>query len=82
MFAASAEVRYRINESIGVAAFVDAGNAYSTLWPDFEKVKFGVGGGVRYLTPVGPLRVDLAFPVEPNKDDSWVALYVGLGQAF
>ncbi|MCB1499770.1 MAG: outer membrane protein assembly factor [Bauldia sp.] len=82
MFAASAELRYRINQTLGVAAFVDAGNAYADIWPEFDKVKFGVGGGVRYLTPVGPLRVDLAFPVEPSKDDSWVALYVGLGQAF
>jgi translocation and assembly module TamA len=82
LFAASAEVRYRVNNSLGLAAFVDAGNAYASLWPEIDNLKFGVGAGVRYLTPVGPLRVDLAFPVEPGKDDSWVALYVGLGQAF
>ena len=82
MFAASAELRYRINSSLGVVGFVDAGNAYASLWPEFDDLKFGVGGGVRYLTPVGPLRVDLAFPVTPDKDNSWVALYVGLGQAF
>ena len=82
MFAASAELRYRVNASIGLAAFVDAGNAFDTYHPEFDKLKLGVGAGVRYLTPVGPLRVDLAFPLEPNKDDSWVALYVGLGQSF
>ena len=82
MFAASAEVRYRVNSSLGVVGFVDAGNAYASLWPEIDDLKFGVGAGVRYLTPVGPLRVDLAFPLEPDKDDSWIALYVGLGQAF
>ncbi len=45
-------------------------------------LKVGVGVGVRYLTPVGPLRVDLAFPLEPAQGDPWAALYVGLGQAF
>ena len=82
MFAASAEVRYRVNPSIGLAAFVDAGNAFATYTPEFDNLKVGVGAGVRYLTPVGPLRVDLAFPLQPDKDDSWVALYVGLGQSF
>ncbi|HET7716730.1 MAG TPA: autotransporter assembly complex family protein [Bauldia sp.] len=82
LFAASAELRYRVSNSLGVVAFVDAGNAYASLWPEIDNLKFGLGGGVRYLTPVGPLRVDLAFPLEPDKDDSWVALYVGLGQAF
>ena len=82
MLAGSAELRYRINSSLGLAAFVDAGNAYASMLPNIDNLKFGVGGGVRYLTPVGPLRVDLAFPVTPSKDDSWFALYVGLGQAF
>lgn len=82
LFAATAELRYRVNPSIGLAAFVDAGNAFADYTPEFDELKVGVGAGVRYLTPVGPLRVDLAFPLEPNKDDSWVALYVGLGQSF
>jgi translocation and assembly module TamA len=82
MFAASAELRYRATPSLGVVAFVDAGNAYASLWPELDDLKVGVGAGVRYLTPVGPLRVDLAFPLEPDRDDPWVALYVGLGQAF
>jgi translocation and assembly module TamA len=82
MFAASAEIRYRASPSLGIVAFVDAGNAYASLWPEIHDLKVGVGAGVRYLTPVGPLRVDLAFPLEPAHDDPWVALYVGLGQAF
>lgn len=81
-FAASGELRYRVSDALGVVAFVDAGNAYSAIMPDIGDLKVGVGGGIRYLTPVGPLRVDLGFPLDPGPDDPSFALYVGLGQAF
>jgi translocation and assembly module TamA len=82
MVAVSGELRYRATPELGFAAFVDAGNAYASLWPEIHDLKVGVGGGVRYLTPLGPLRVDVAFPLEPAKGDPWAMLYVGLGQAF
>ncbi|MCP4379882.1 MAG: outer membrane protein assembly factor [Hyphomicrobiales bacterium] len=81
-FAVSGEVRYRVSEALGLVAFVDAGNAYRDMIPDIGDLKVGVGGGIRYVTPVGPLRVDLAFPLDPGRDDPSFALYVGLGQAF
>lgn len=78
----SAELRYRMNETLGLVGFVDAGNAYSTVMPGFDDLKFGVGAGLRYLTPVGPIRVDVAVPLQPGPDDPSVAVYVGIGQAF
>lgn len=81
-FAVSGELRYQLSESLGLVAFVDAGNAYRDKLPDLSDLKVGVGGGVRYLTPVGPLRVDVAFPLDPGPDDPSFGLYVGLGQAF
>ena len=42
----------------------------------------GVGLGVRYFTSIGILRADLATPVNPRPEDSPVALYIGIGQAF
>ncbi len=81
-FAVSGELRYRVSDSFGLAAFVDAGNAYADMLPDIGDLKVGVGAGIRYLTPVGPLRLDLAFPLEPGPDDPSFAVYVGLGQAF
>ncbi|MCB1494976.1 MAG: outer membrane protein assembly factor [Bauldia sp.] len=81
-FAVSGEVRYRLSDALGLVAFVDAGNAYRDMLPDISRLKVGVGGGIRYLTPVGPLRVDLAVPLDPRRDDPTVALYIGLGQAF
>lgn len=79
----SGEVRVRITDTIGVVGFVDAGNAYEDSIPDFsESLKVGVGAGLRYFTPIGPLRIDAAVPLDPEQDDPDFALYVGLSQAF
>ncbi|CTQ53982.1 Autotransporter assembly factor TamA [Roseibium album] len=79
----SGEVRIRVTETIGVVGFVDAGNAYENSFPDFsEGLKVGVGAGLRYFTPIGPLRIDAAIPLDPGNDDPDFALYVGLSQAF
>jgi len=77
------EVRTRITETIGLVGFVDAGAAYSTQFPNFdEPLSVGVGGGVRYFTPVGPLRLDVGVPLEPQRNDPPFAVYIGLSQAF
>jgi translocation and assembly module TamA len=77
------EVRVRITESIGVVAFVDAGTVYSSTTPDFsETLRVGAGPGLRYFSPIGPLRLDVGFPLNPrNSDDTW-QLYISIGQAF
>jgi len=79
----SGEVRVKVTDTIGIVGFVDAGNAYEDSVPDFsEELKVGVGAGLRYFTPIGPLRVDAAIPLDPEQDDPDFALYVGLSQAF
>ncbi len=79
----SGEVRIKATDTIGFVAFIDGGNAFEESIPDFsEPIKLGVGAGVRYYTPIGPLRVDAAIPLDPGKDDPDFALYVGLSQAF
>jgi len=82
-FETSTEVRTRITESFGVVGFVDAGAAYSSQFPDFsEELKVSVGAGLRYFSPIGPLRLDVAVPLSPEKNDPNFAVYVGLSQAF
>jgi translocation and assembly module TamA len=79
----SLEFRVRLNESFGVVGFVDSG--YVTEDPDFQgatDLRTGVGLGVRYFTPIGAIRADLATPVDPRDDDSLFGLYIGIGQAF
>ena len=68
--------------AVQVVPFVDAGSVGIEQYPDFEDIRVGAGVGVRYLTGFGPLRVDVAFPLNPRPTDSFVAVYVSLGQAF
>lgn len=82
-FETSTEIRTRITETFGVVGFVDAGAAYNSQFPDFsEELKVGVGAGLRYFSPIGPLRLDVAVPLSPEKNDPNFAVYVGLSQAF
>ena len=80
--AVSGEVRYKLNPEFGLVAFTDAGNAYTTIVPQLSGLRVGVGLGVRYLTPVGPIRFDLARALQRGSGDPALAVYVGLGQAF
>ncbi|WP_321504541.1 autotransporter assembly complex family protein [Breoghania sp.] len=80
---ASAEARIKVTDTIGVVPFIDVGAAYADEIPDFsEPLKIGTGLGLRYYTPIGPLRFDVAVPLDPGPDDPSFALYLGLSQAF
>jgi len=78
---AAAEVRYRFGD-YGVAAFVDAGQVYTQSMPQFDDIRFGVGIGGRYYTNFGPVRVDIAMPIDRRRGESSFAVYVSIGQAF
>jgi translocation and assembly module TamA len=85
-FEASGEARFRVTDTIGVVPFIDAGAAFEDPIPDFsEHISFGAGMGLRYHTPLGPLRFDVAAPLNREGHslgfDS-IAFYVGLGPAF
>lgn len=80
---AALETRMKVTSSIQAAAFVDAGSVSErSLW-DFAGDYFvGVGGGARYLSPIGPLRVDFALPLERRSSDRAWQLYISIGQPF
>ncbi|PZO79138.1 MAG: hypothetical protein DI629_10405 [Mesorhizobium amorphae] len=79
----SIEARVKVTESIGVVAFADAGLVGPESFPDFSQdPRVGVGAGLRYLTGLGPIRLDVAMPLDPQPGDPSVGFYVGLGQAF
>lgn len=64
MFAGSVEYQYSIAERWRVATFVDKGNAFNSLT---DNMKTGVGLGIRWVSPVGPLRLDLAHALDDDK---------------
>ena len=81
---ASGELRARFTQDIGGVIFLDAGNSYADSVPSFsEKLYYGAGVGARYYSPIGPLRVDMAFPLNGSDiGQTGYQLYVSLGQAF
>ncbi|WP_413619128.1 autotransporter assembly complex protein TamA [Gluconacetobacter sacchari] len=82
MDAASLEFRQRLFRSFGGALFADAGQVGTGSRPFQGTLRVGVGAGVRYYTPIGPVRVDIAVPLNrPNRGDTW-ELYLGLGETF
>jgi translocation and assembly module TamA len=82
LFETSVEVRHRLRGALGIAAFVDAGAVGFQEYPDFEDVRFGAGIGVRYDLPFGPIRADVAFPLDRRDGDASFQIYVSIGQAF
>lgn len=58
----SVEYEHQVLENWGAAAFVDAGNAYNL---DNISIKSGAGVGVRWYSPIGPIRLDFALPLQP-----------------
>lgn len=81
----SFELRARLNKQFGVVGFYDVGNVYNSVLPDFgQKLLNSVGVGVRYFTPVGPLRLDVAFPLNFRRhtDSSHYQVYLSIGQTF
>lgn len=68
--------------AIEVVPFVDVGTVGLGSVPDFGFIQAGAGVGIRYKTSFGPIRVDVATPLNPTQFDSPVVVYVSLGQAF
>jgi translocation and assembly module TamA len=80
--AAGLEFRQRFYANWGAVAFADAGQVSASLKPLPDDVRVGIGAGVRYYTPIGPVRVDIAVPVNRREGEDSFEVYIGLGQAF
>ena len=80
--AGSIEFRQRVVGNFGAAAFVDGGQVTASASGVPNDFRIGVGLGLRYYTPIGPIRVDVAVPTKKRSGDDDFELYIGLGQAF
>ncbi len=79
------ELRIKVTEDIGVVPFVEGGNVFDDELPELdEELQWAGGLGFRYYTAVGPLRLDVAVPINRRSSDIDDAFqfYISLGQAF
>ncbi len=80
---AGIELRTRIVDDFGAVAFIDAGAVDRDLDLSVrDGVQTAAGVGLRYYSPIGPIRADIAAPLNPRADDDAFQLYFSIGQAF
>jgi translocation and assembly module TamA len=77
----AAEVRYRFG-NFGIVPFFDGGRVGNSATPGIGGMRYGAGIGGRYYTNFGPMRLDLATPINRQRGESKFALYISIGQAF
>lgn len=82
LFETSIEVRRDVWRNFQGVAFVDAGAIGFQETPNFNNLRYGAGLGVRYKLPFGPIRADIAIPLDKREGDADFQVYVSIGQAF
>lgn len=84
----NAELRVPLVGGLGAVGFMDAGNVFNRVSDfDFGQIKPTAGLGLRYLSPIGPLRIDLGFKLDRTRlptgeQERLTELHISLGQAF
>jgi outer membrane protein assembly factor BamA len=84
----NAELRMNVWGALGMVGFLDVGNVFPRAGDvDLTDLRAAAGFGVRYRSPVGPLRIDLGFNLDPRelvpgRQERRTVLHVSLGQAF
>ena len=77
------EARFRVTENIGIVPFLDGGMVYEDELPEIaQDFQWAAGLGLRYYTAIGPVRFDVAVPLDKQDDDRGYQFYVSIGQAF
>jgi outer membrane protein assembly complex protein YaeT len=91
MFESSAEVRVPVWGNLSAVLFADAGNVWQSAWNfDLNDLRYDIGPGVRYLTPIGPIRADVGFQLNPipgllingKPETRHFRFHFSIGQAF
>jgi outer membrane protein insertion porin family len=87
----NAELRVPVRGEFGAVMFIDGGNVWRKVSDmNLGQMRGAVGFGLRYRSPLGPIRVDLGFKLDrrvlqttPKRElESRTALHISLGQAF
>jgi len=83
----NAELRMQVRGGLGLVGFFDSGNVFAkTTDIDLGALRSAIGFGVRYKSPVGPIRVDMGFKLRrrdlAGRREEPTAIHISLGQAF
>ena len=79
----AAELRAQVYGDFGLAVFAAAGSVAEEVVPTFsEGVQLAAGIGLRYYSPLGPIRADIGVPLNPRSSDDSFQVYFSIGQAF
>ncbi len=87
----STELRANVWRSLGAVIFLDGGNVWTNRWSfDVNDMRYDVGPGLRYQTPIGPLRADLGYQLNPipgllvngQEQARRIRFHFSIGQAF
>lgn len=90
-FESSLELRKPLWGNLTGVAFADAGNVWLDPWTlTFGDIRYDVGPGLRYMTPIGPIRVDVGYQLNPeaglivngNPQTRRFRIHFSIGQAF
>ena len=82
LFDVSGELRWRRSDKLGYVLFVDSGAAADSAEDVFNSMRTAVGFGIRYYPGFGPIRVDIATPLDRRDGEDPVQFYVSIGQSF
>lgn len=87
----STELRVPVVGKLGAVLFFDGGNVWADPWDfNLDDMRYDVGPGLRYNTPVGPIRLDLGYQLKPiegllvngEKQKRRFRVHFSIGQAF
>lgn len=73
-----------ISKSLGLkgVVFFDAGNAWLDEEDYFQDMRYSAGGGIRWFSPLGPLRFEWGYNLDPKDDEKRTIFEFSIGTAF
>jgi outer membrane protein insertion porin family len=82
MILLSGQLRFPITQGLSLVGFVDTGNLYDKNDFDPTRLRTGVGAGIRFVTPLGPLALDYGFKLDRQPGDKPGAIHFNVGSLF